>query len=424
MPEKKLILTLSDHPLSPSGVGTQASIVIRALLKTGRFRVLSYGGAIKHKSYQPIKVEEFGDDWIIIPVDGYGTQEMVRSIVRKERPDVIWCQTDPRFWGFLWLIEQEIRPMVPLVYYTVWDNLPLPTFNRPYYLSNDYIASISKLTQDIVEKVAPEVPSSHLPHAVNNDIFKPLPKSDVARFRRESISSSKQTYNPDKLIFFWNNRNARRKQSGTLIFWFKAFLDEVGHDKAMLIMHTEPKDDNGQDLQAIIEELNLTDGQVLLSAEKVDQPTLAQIYNMADCTINIADAEGFGLSSTESMSCGTPVINNLTGGLQDQIGKGKLCGGLGIKPVSKAIIGSQEVPWIYEDRLCERDFVKTLKKFLDMSQAERDAMGGRARANVMANFSFKRYEEQWVEVVDKVIEDNGSWETRKNYVGHTFKEIK
>jgi hypothetical protein len=33
-------------------------------------------------------------------------------------------------------------------------------------------------------------------------------------------------------MFFWNNRNARRKQSGSLLYWFKEFLDEVGHDKA------------------------------------------------------------------------------------------------------------------------------------------------------------------------------------------------
>ena len=42
-----------------------------------------------------------------------------------------------------------------------------------------------------------------------------------------------------KFVCFWNNRNARRKQSGTLIFWWKQFLDKVGHDKATLLMHTD-----------------------------------------------------------------------------------------------------------------------------------------------------------------------------------------
>ena len=31
-----------------------------------------------------------------------------------------------------------------------------------------------------------------------------------------------------KFIFFWNNRNARRKQSGSVIWWFNEFLKEDG----------------------------------------------------------------------------------------------------------------------------------------------------------------------------------------------------
>ena len=48
---KKRILVLSDHPLSPSGVGTQTKYMIEALLKTGRYKVVCLGGAIKHHDY-------------------------------------------------------------------------------------------------------------------------------------------------------------------------------------------------------------------------------------------------------------------------------------------------------------------------------------------------------------------------------------
>lgn len=79
MTKKIKVLTLSDHPLSPSGVGTQTKYVIEALLKTGKFQVMSLGGAIKHQDYTPKMVEPYGEDWKVIPVDGYGTQEMIRS---------------------------------------------------------------------------------------------------------------------------------------------------------------------------------------------------------------------------------------------------------------------------------------------------------------------------------------------------------
>ena len=95
-----------------------------------------------------------------------------------------------------------------------------------------------------------------------------------------------------KFVCFWNSRNARRKQSGTLIWWFKDFLDKVGHDKAVLIMHTDTKDVHGQDLEAIIHELGLINGEVLFSQNKVAAEDLALAYNIADITINISDAEG------------------------------------------------------------------------------------------------------------------------------------
>ena len=165
------------------------------------------------------------------------------------------------------------------------------------------------------------------------------------------------------MMFFWNNRNARRKQSGSLIYWFKDFLDIVGHDKACLLMHTEPKDPNGQDLEEIMYELGIVDGQVMLSTQKMPASELSKIYNVADCTINISDAEGFGLATLESLATETPIIVTMTGGLQEQVTDGENWFGFGIEPASKAIIGSQDVPFIYEDRLNGKDVTDTLLKF-------------------------------------------------------------
>ena len=174
MTKKIKVLTLSDHPLSPSGVGSQTKYVIQALLATGRYSVLSFGGAMKHINYQPITVDPYGEDWKIFPVDGYGTPEMIRGVMQTEKPDILWFMTDPRFFGWLWQMENEIRPNIPMVYYHVWDNKPYPMFNRDFYLSNDFIATISKVTDDIVKNVSPEVDRKYVPHAVNSDIFKPV----------------------------------------------------------------------------------------------------------------------------------------------------------------------------------------------------------------------------------------------------------
>jgi glycosyltransferase involved in cell wall biosynthesis len=412
MSEKRIkVLTISDHPLSPSGVGTQTKYIIEALLKSGEFDVVSLGGAIKHPEHKPQITEEWGERWKIFPVDGYGTQDIVRSIIRNERPDILYFMTDPRFYGWLWEIEAEIRSLIPMVYYHVWDNYPFPRYNQASYESNDFIASISKVTSDIVQNVAPDVNELYVPHAVNSDFFKPLPEEQIAQFR----AAFDEKHNSEgKFLFFWNNRNARRKQSGSLIFWFKEFLDQVGHDKATLIMHTEPKDGYGQDLNAIVKELEIADGQILFSTQKVPMDQLSMLYNFVDCTINISDAEGFGLATLESLSCGTPIIVNMTGGLQEQVTDGSAWFGLGLEPDSKAVIGSQEVPYIYEDRLNGKKVVSALRTMYGMSKEDREIYGRTGREHVVKNYSFKVFEKTWVDLMHRIHKEEGSWGTRKH----------
>ena len=418
--KKKTILVLSDHPFSPSGVGTQTKYVIEALLKTDRYRVVCFGGAIKHADYSPRQVEGWGEDWVIHPVKGYGTPDLVRSVFRSERPDVVWFMTDPRFWEWLWQMDNEIRALAPMVYYHVWDNYPFPMFNKTFYDSNDLVVAISKVTHDIVQNVSPDVESKYLPHAVNSEIFKPIPDEEVARFTDDFFKDGK-----DKTIFFWNNRNARRKQSGTLIVWFKEFLDIVGHDQACLLMHTDARDPHGQDLPAIIERFGLLENkQVQLSEEKLDAKVLSFIYNMADCTINISDAEGFGLATLESLSCGTPIIVNMTGGLQEQVTDGNEWFGVGIEPTAKAVIGSLNVPYIYEDRISKEDFINALIKIHNMSKSERKELGSMGRQHVLKNYNFDDFCNNWVETIDEVCEKHGSWETRKGYNRWKLMEIK
>jgi glycosyltransferase involved in cell wall biosynthesis len=414
------ILTLSDHPLSPSGVGTQTKYFCESLLKTGRYSIISLGGAIKHQNYQHVNVEPYGEDWKIIPVDGYGTQEMIRSLIRNQKIDLIWFMTDPRFWGWLWEMENEIRPLCSMVYHHVWDNYPAPFYNRNFYLSNDHIVTISKLTHDIVKEVAPEVPATYLPHSVDPEIFKPLSDLEIEEIRKQTLEEGDRS----KVIFFWNNRNARRKQSGTLAWWFKEWLDKEDlHDKASLIMHTEPKDPHGQDLEHIIDHLGLENRQIMLSTQKVPPDHLAKIYNMVDCTINISDAEGFGLSTLESLSCGTPIIANMTGGLQEQVTNGNEEFGIPLFPRSKSIIGSQQVPYIYEDRLDKAQFHSALTKIYKMGKEGRKNLGILGREHVEENYNFYDMQRKWIETIDNIIQDNGSWETRSHYTNIKFKEV-
>lgn len=416
--EKKKILVLADHPLAPSGVGTQTRYMIEALLATDRYKFICFGGAVKHQNNNPQKVEGYGDDWIIYPVEGYGTQEMVRSVMWTERPDVLWFMTDPRFYDWLWDMENEIRPNMPMVYYHVWDNYPLPVYNKPSYESTDVIACISKLTHEIVKKTAPDVESCYLPHAVDTGIFRPLERSEIAEFKKQQFGED-----DGRFTFFWNNRNARRKMSGSLLWWFNEFAEEVGPENVRLIMHTDPKDPHGQDLEAMIYSLGAADGRIMLSKQKVPPEVLAMMYNACDVTLNISDAEGFGLSTLESLSCATPIVVNLTGGLQEQVTNGEDWFGIGLNPASKAVIGSQMVPYIYEDRVSKEDFIAALKTLYNMPREELEQLGRHGHGHVLKNYNFDQFCSRWVDLIDKVVEQHGSWEERKGYKSWSLREI-
>ena len=144
---------------------------------------------------------------------------------------------------------------------------------------------------------------------------------------------------------------------------------------------------------------------------------------MADCTINVADAEGFGLATLESLACETPIIVTMTGGLQEQVTDGENWFGIGIEPSSKALIGSQQVPYIFEDRISEEDVINAMEKMYSMSKEEREKLGEAGRQHVHKNYSFEGYQKKWIEVLDSVHEKHGSWENRKSYSQWTVNKI-
>jgi hypothetical protein len=148
--EKKLkVLVISDHALSPSGVGTQARHLIEGLIKKGCWSFRQLGAAVKHVDYKTIQVNE---DFIIKPIDGFGDQNSLRVILATEKPDILFLFTDPRFFIYLFEMEDEVHQVCPIVWWHVWDNDPKPTFNRPLYEATDLINCHSHKTYTQVKE--------------------------------------------------------------------------------------------------------------------------------------------------------------------------------------------------------------------------------------------------------------------------------
>ena len=150
---KMKILLLSDHALSTSGVGCQSRYLMNGLIEKGCWTVRQFGAALKHADYE---VQMPDPDFIIKPIDGFGNPDMLRVALASEKHDVLMIFTDPRFFTWLWAMEDEIHQICPIAYWHVWDNYPSPEFNYPYYTSTDLINCHSHLTYDIVSEKFPD----------------------------------------------------------------------------------------------------------------------------------------------------------------------------------------------------------------------------------------------------------------------------
>ena len=242
---KKTILLLSDDLRMSSGVGTMSREIVMGTLE--HYNWVQVGGAIKHPESGKIvdmnaavrKETGIDDAYLkIYPVDGYGSTELIRYLMDLENIDAILHYTDPRFWGFLYQMEHEIREQVPIFYYNIWDDLPYPMWNEPFYESCDLIMNISKQTVNIVDNVRKFKPTNdwdntYVPHGINEKDFYPINELDIKEwgdllnFKRNVTQEREYDF-----IVFWNNRNIRRKLPGDVIMAFKTFCDMLPKDKA------------------------------------------------------------------------------------------------------------------------------------------------------------------------------------------------
>lgn len=389
---KQKILLLSDDLRMHSGVATMSRELV--LGTVANYDWVQIAGAIQHPDKGKVINMDAASAQItgvpdakvtLYPVDGYGNEELLFNIIEREKPSAIMHFTDPRFWGWLYAIERQVRSKIPLTYLNIWDDIPYPMYNRPFYESCDLLMSISKQTYNInkwvlgedktctIESESPKDKTvlHYVPHGINSKIFHPLPSDDaILKAKRKALFGDK---NYDFVIFY-NSRNVQRKRTSNIILAYKAFCDNLTKEQAakcVLILHTEIRQDAGTDLTAV-KEAFCPEYDVFFSTTKYTPEDMNIMYNIADVTINLSSNEGFGLSTAESLMAGTPIIVSVTGGLQDQIGQVKDDGspiefGLHfgsnnvgkykkhgvwaypVYPTSQCVQGSIPTPYIFDD---------------------------------------------------------------------------
>ena len=445
--QRKKILLICDDIRVHSGVATVAREMV--MNTAHHFNWVNLAGAINHPekgkrfdlsadTNTNAKIED--SSVFLYPTDGYGSPDMIRQMIQMEKPDAIMLITDPRYFDWLFAMENEIRKQCPIIYLNIWDDFPTPLYNKGFYESCDALLAISKQTKLINELVLGDKKANkvieYVPHGLNENIFKPMDDSELVDLKSRLFQGQEKDF-----ILFFNSRNIRRKQIPDTMLAFKYFLDTLPKEKAekcAFILHTEIVSEHGTDLEAI-RKLFFKDypNSIYFSTEKLGANELNMLYNLADAQILLTSNEGWGLSLTEAILAGTPIIANVTGGMQDQMrfededgnwftpsqkvpsnhtGKYKKHGEwtFPVYPTNRSIQGSPTTPYIWDDRCNAEDATHRIKQIYELGRKEAKALGlkGREWALGEGGFTGKIMGERAIKAIDQLF---STWIPREKF---------
>jgi glycosyltransferase involved in cell wall biosynthesis len=452
--KRKKILLMSDDLRMTSGIATMSREIV--IGTSHRFNWVNLGAAINHPDYgkrfdlseDTNKTMNIPDSSVTLyPCNGYGTPEIVRQILEIEKPDAIMLFTDPRYWVWLFQMENEIRKKIPILYLSIWDDYPAPLYNKPYYESCDLLMSISKQTKNIHELVLGEKAKdkviTYVPHGINDRLFYPI--NEFMKEEYEGLQSYKKNLfgeDQPEFVVFYNARNIRRKCTSDLIAAYALFCDSIGKEKAKkctLLLHTQAMDENGTNLNAVVELLCDPEYQkVKFEQGAVPTNILNYMYNIADVTALISSNEGWGLSLTESMMAGTMIIANVTGGMQDQLrfedekgnwvdftkdfpsnhfGKYRQHGvwAMPVFPTNMSIVGSIPTPYIFDDRCDFRDVANAIENVYNLTPEDRIHRGMKGRDWATSDESMMSSTNMSKNVISSIEKTFSEWKPKEDF---------
>jgi glycosyltransferase involved in cell wall biosynthesis len=451
--QRKKILLICDDIRVHSGVATVGREVV--IQTAQHFNWVNLGGAIKHPeegkrldlSQSTNETTGLTDSSVMMyPVNDYGNPDILRNIIKFEKPDAIMLITDPRYFIWLFAMENEIRKSIPITYLNIWDDYPAPLYNKPYYEACDLLMGISKQTVNINRLVLDDKADNkiikYVPHGLNHKLVSPIDENhekwnELQEFKKQLFSGKEYDF-----VLFFNSRNIRRKQIPDTMLAYRYFIDQLPIEQAKkccLLLHTEKINEHGTDLPAV-QELLLNGEQynVVYTNQIFNNYQMNLLYNSTDCQIQLTSNEGWGLSLTEALLAGKPIIANVTGGMQDQMrfefedgtwidfsadfpsnhrGTIKKHGewAFPVYPTSRSIVGSPPTPYIYDDRCESEDAAKQIMAVYSLSKEERKARGLKGREWATGDEAGFTGEHQGKRVIEAFDELFTTWKPREKF---------
>jgi glycosyltransferase involved in cell wall biosynthesis len=306
---KMKVMFYGDSPTCATGFGQVSRNILPALKNSGRFDVdilgINYWGDPHEYPFNiwPMAINQNKDP--------YGRQRMQQHLLDPRcQFDILFFLQDTFILEFMPQLLTTLRNAgknFKSVFYYPIDGVPKEGWVQAAG-AVDYPVTYSQFAYQQSVAVVPDMAGrlSVLPHGVNPEVFHPVSKEDARNFRQQFFGSL-----ADKFIFLNVNRNQQRKDIPATIRAFKEFKKH--RPNSALYLHMAAVD-QGWNLPEVIKAMGLDMSQDVILPQKFvpsngfPLPVLNLIYNACDAVISTTLGEGWGLSWTEAMAVGKPVI--------------------------------------------------------------------------------------------------------------------
>ena len=297
------ILWHSTAPWAPSGYGTQTAIWTQKLTEMGHEVIVSsfWGLAGAVTQWNGITVlPGFGGAYCSRPC---------RSTAKHVQPDLVITLGD------VWVLDPRLLiAELPVAHWLPSDCRPMSSADRAVVeAAGPQLIAMSRFGQARF-KAAGFYPPTTCPHGIDLDVS--------GRRRTGRRCGRRAGLDPDAFVVGVNaaNNDAIRKAAPEMMLAFAKF--HAAHPDSILALHTGVHQDGGQDLEAVAENLGITDrclvvDQYRYTAGLITPEDLCDWYGCVDVLCMTTYGEGFGLPIVEAKACGTPVITTRCSSMEE-----------------------------------------------------------------------------------------------------------
>lgn len=407
MTDKTKVLWVTDTPNQPSGYGIVGRNVLSRLAASGKYEVhalgLQHGGQSVFVSDPDTKV-----GYWLHPRGGDGEgYDIIQHWLQKIKPGVLITLRDvglqagyvrgiqaarQKGWKGKWLAYTPFDSHV--ICHDWFEIVKMP----------DLMVTMSEWGKRICKDQL-KTGSYCIPHGVDTEIFKPLPREDI-------LSRKSDHHLSEMFVVGAVGRNQHRKMWAYLMQGFGIFQKEKNN--VHLVCHTDPTSVipfGGWSLHHLKvkygfpNKFSVTYDQLNpITRFLIEDKQMNQIHNSFDVFCFPTGGEGFGIPILEALSCGRPVITTAyTTGFELIREHGELVQPLKDKHGNfSSYVGENGVEFVVPDYV---EIAEKLQKLYD-SESLRRKYAEQGRAFAVENYDWSRIIPLWERAIDESVAGN------------------